>query len=246
VLETVDPTGLEIRKEVDEDEEPIDRDLIRRRMEEHRRRAATRPIASVATLHLSGSANGYDPFVDRDCPPEGSATEAHKIEQNQRKNRLSTPTATDIESSVTLSELRRSGNDTNRWSPERAATIVGYIRSVKGTGAESCNCGETSRCLTDTHIDVVSGPSDHRKPVIVEITPVWRLMHEHQGIEDWSSAAVKAKYEGHRVRITGWLFFDDAHLLEADNTDPGDHHGKKNWRKTCWEIHPVTKIEILP
>ena len=48
------------------------------------------------------------------------------------------------------------------------------------------------------------------------------------------------------MKITGWLFFDDHHKLEADNTDLGDNKGKKNWRRTCWEIHPVTKIELGP
>jgi hypothetical protein len=47
------------------------------------------------------------------------------------------------------------------------------------------------------------------------------------------------------VRITGWLFFDEAHLHEATNTDPNDNAGNKNWRSTCWEIHPITSIQVI-
>jgi hypothetical protein len=44
------------------------------------------------------------------------------------------------------------------------------------------------------------------------------------------------------VEITGWLLFDFEHVPEAENTNPG---GAKNWRATCWEIHPVTSIRVL-
>ena len=35
--------------------------------------------------------------------------------------------------------------------------------------------------------------------------------------------------------------FDTMHLNQAENTNPG---GDKNWRATCWEIHPVTAIKV--
>jgi len=63
--------------------------------------------------------------------------------------------------------------------------------------------------------------------------------------EDWSSQTIRNRYQGHRVRITGWLFFDDDHVTGAVNTDPHDTKGEQNWRATCWEIHPITSIELL-
>jgi hypothetical protein len=36
--------------------------------------------------------------------------------------------------------------------------------------------------------------------------------------------------------------FDFEHVHEAENTNPG---GVRNWRATCWEIHPVTGFKIL-
>ena len=43
-------------------------------------------------------------------------------------------------------------------------------------------------------------------------------------------------------QIRGWLFLDQIHADEAENTTPGR---KKNWRATAWELHPVTSIEVL-
>jgi hypothetical protein len=248
IVDTVDETGFPVRIEVEEqegeEEKSVDEATIQQRMDAYRRRkaAATRPTALMVEMQPAD----FDPFEDRNCPPEGSAASAAKIQQNILKNRIEMPTPGDFDPTVTLAKLRKSGNDRNRWSSGKAATITGYIKRVKASGKETCNCDKSARPLTDTHIDVATGPMDLAKPVIVEITPVMRAIHEHEGLEDWSSAAVRAKYEGHRVRISGWLFFDEAHLHEADNTDPGDHVGKKNWRRTCWEIHPVTNIELLP
>jgi hypothetical protein len=81
-----------------------------------------------------------------------------------------------------------------------------------------------------------------RRRVIAEITPVWRLIREHKSLGSWASSTIRSKYEGHKVHITGWLFFDDIHKDGAANSDPNDSKGEENWRATCWEIHPITKI----
>ncbi|MBI3843253.1 MAG: hypothetical protein HY292_01315 [Planctomycetes bacterium] len=188
----------------------------------------------------------FDPFAERHCPPQGNAQQVSTQKQNRLKNRVTTPHASDIDEEVTLDALRAPGEDHDRWSSALAVTIEGYCSDAKGTGAETCNCKKTEARLTDTHFEIVSGPNDNGLPVIAEVTPVWRLIHEHFNLEDWSSTKLRAKYRHHKVRITGWLFFDEAHLHEADNTDPGDHVGNPNWRATCWEIHPITSIEVVP
>ncbi len=48
--------------------------------------------------------------------------------------------------------------------------------------------------------------------------------------------------KGKCVAFTGFLFYDSIHADEAENTAPGR---KKNWRKTAWEVHPVTSYEVL-
>lgn len=38
-----------------------------------------------------------------------------------------------------------------------------------------------------------------------------------------------------RVRIYGWLFFDNWHAADGS---------VGTWRGSAWEIHPITRIEI--
>ena len=235
-----------VRTEDDEAEEAVEASLLAGRMEAYLRLPPTLRMLSVEPdLGPTTLTDTYDPFEERGCPPEGSAATSKTRNQNRLKNRVAKPHASNIDDEVTLDALRAPGQDHDRFSTAMAATIEGYCRSAMGTGAETCNCNETRTRLTDTHFEIASGPNDSGQPVIAEVTPVWRLIHKHYGQEDWSSSKLKAKYEGHRIRITGWLFFDEAHLHEADNTDQGDQHGKANWRATCWEIHPITSIDLV-
>jgi hypothetical protein len=198
--------------------------------------------AAEASLTLPAT---FDPFIERNCPPEGSAVGDHHQDLNRLKNRSTKPKATDIDSSATFDSLRApSPDDSDRWSTGVAATIVGYVRTAKATGAETCNCKANTVRLKDTHLDIVSGPGDTGLPVIAEITPVWRLIRENKNLGSWSSSTIRSKYEGHKVRITGWLFFDDIHKSGAANSDPNDTKGEANWRATCWEIHPITSISL--
>ncbi len=94
----------------------------------------------------------------------------------------------------------------------------------------------------DTHIELgleAATPANQR--IIVEVTPRLRKQMKDQG-EDWSTPALKKKMKGKWVRVSGWLLFDIAHVDRAENTNPGDD---QNWRATCWEIDPVTSIEVL-
>jgi hypothetical protein len=253
VRETADADGFPLRIEIEaeQDAAPSSREMHERltahveRRKGIPKRTGLTGVPAARTPTTTTTADDFDPFVERGCPPEGSATNENQERLNRLKNRSSEPTAADIDPYVSLSALRKPGYDRERWSTGNAATIEGYVRSAKGTGPESCNCKEEDKALTDTHLDIVSAADDTRKPVIAEITPIFRLIHKHYGLEDWSSKAIRQKYEGRRVRITGWLFFDEAHLYDANNTDRYDNRGKKNWRATAWEIHPITDIQLL-
>ena len=74
----------------------------------------------------------------------------------------------------------------------------------------------------------------------MEITPKWRELKTLQGM-DWTTAALRTRFKHKTVRVRGWMFFDDEHDDESENTAPG-HAG--NRRATAWELHPLTSIEL--
>lgn len=182
--------------------------------------------------------------VYRGCSLTGNAQTSARRELNRQKNRIAAPTSADLDATVTLAAMLAPGDDRERWRADRAATIEGLVVDVKKGGQETVNCGDSEEQYRDTHIEIaLQGPDpDKRERVVVEVTPRWRAFVKAQG-EDWTTAALRTRLVGRWVRFTGWLFFDDEHDDESENTRPGR---ALNWRATAWEIHPVTRIEILP
>jgi hypothetical protein len=66
-----------------------------------------------------------------------------------------------------------------------------------------------------------------------------------QGL-NWSSESLSGMIKGVKIQVSGWLFYDSEHEDASFSNDPDDNIGRENWRATCWEIHPVTGITILP
>ena len=132
------------------------------------------------------------------------------------------------------------GDDTNRWSTDRAARIQGFAIDVAYARPEATNC--FSPCRRDIHI-LVATRKDAAKneQVVVEVTPNPRNWADSQGI-DWSEATLQAQLVGHWCEFEGWLYFDVGHDEESENTAP-NHPG--NWRATGWELHPLTKIAVV-
>jgi hypothetical protein len=213
------------------------------------------PICAI--LFFAASAWSADVYVEKapphkHCPLRGSATAGGtKAKENAYKNRWHPPLSTDFDNTVTTQALLQPGNDRHRhhWSNERAARIRGYVAVVKqGTRGESCNCGATALIDSDTHIAIVAASNtaqDKRTYVIVEVTPRIRetLTAQNPPI-DWSTNTLKKRLLGKRVEFEGWMFFDSPHTSQATNTHPNDPK-HNNWRATCWEIHPVTAIQVL-
>jgi hypothetical protein len=165
------------------------------------------------------------------CPASGFALSSSRSEIHRLKNRIAIPQTSDFDERVTLEKLLEPGADQARWSESRAARLEGYVVSIAPGPFEAANC----YCARDIHIMIASrvDPRPNER-VVLEVTPRMRL--------NQNQAALNSELVGHRVRFEGWLFFDSQHSGEAENTMPGR---PENWRATAWELHPLTKIEIL-
>ena len=178
--------------------------------------------------------------LGRNCPSAGLALTARARSLHRLKNRTALPQAADFDANVTLAALLQPGDDTNRWSTNRAARIQGQVIDVAYARPEATNC--FSPCRRDIHI-LVANRTDAPKQeqVVVEVTPNLREWAATNGT-DWSEERLRAELVGHWCEFEGWLYFDAGHAEESETTSPGN---SDDWRATAWEIHPVTKIRVI-
>lgn len=173
------------------------------------------------------------------CDPLYGAAAPGSLEYtlNPFKNRTKSPTAGQIKHAVSLAELLAPGNDTNRFSNTDAVVIEGYVIGATLEGPESCNCNKTDRADRDYHIAIAKKKTekDEARMMVVEVTPRVRAAM------GWSEAEITG-LKRHKVKFTGWLFFDKKHRSSAKNTHTGI--GKIH-RATAWEVHPVMRFEVL-
>jgi hypothetical protein len=129
-------------------------------------------------------------------------------------------------------QRRNWSDEANKYAAKwenKGVMVEGYLIDAKRMGRESAN-GQ-SDVHRDMHLWLVF-EKHHPKSesIVVEITP--RVAANHP---NWIPKNIsKLARNKHKVRITGWLLWDSEHTEEV---------GKS--RATLWEIHPITKIEIL-
>jgi hypothetical protein len=173
---------------------------------------------------------------------EGTAKGAAAKAIDKLKNRFVAPKKEEIDDSVSLAALLAPGDDEGRFDQNKGATIAGYVIDAKVGGIETCNCRAKDPIDRDTHIEMgFDKKVPNTQKVIVEVTPRIRAQMKAKG-EDWSTEALCKALKGKWIELTGWLLFDAPHIGNAENTHPG---GPKNWRATCWEIHPITSIKVV-
>lgn len=174
------------------------------------------------------------------CPPQGCALTHAKRALVLLKNRTAQPAEADFDRRVTLDALLATGDDGARWSELRAGAVEGYVVAVQGGSVEASNCFSLTR--RDVHISVAARPdAPLRESIVLEVTPRSSDAARTRG-SDWSLAALKRELTGRRCRFEGWMMFDREHADESENTAPGN---PVNWRATAWELHPVTRIEVI-
>lgn len=172
------------------------------------------------------------------CPAGGVSFSANRAALSRLKNRDAAPRAEDFDPRATLAAVLEPGDDRARWQHARAARFEAYVVAVGEAGVESANC----YARRDIHIDVAARPdAPLSERVVLEVTPRGRDAARLRG-EDWSADTLRRELTGRLCRFEGWLFFDAGHADESENIAPGR---PGNWRATAWEVHPVTRIEVL-
>lgn len=202
-------------------------------------------IVLLPLLALAQADGNLDviPLNGKPCPLQGDARSADVKALNRFKGRYHSPVDSDVDPTVTLTAMVAPGDDENRFDNKSAATLTGFVLEVLFGGTETCNCHAAKPDERDTHIVLtLHENADKTQSVVAEVTPRTRLLRRNAGHNDWTTDALRRDIQGKWVQITGWLMFDLEHVHEAENTNPGGAH---NFRATCWELHPVTTINVL-
>jgi hypothetical protein len=141
-------------------------------------------------------------------------------------------------------------------------SLTGWLVLAYAGPPETTNCGDAT--FHDLHLEIFENPSDHAPqvgdptPIISEVTPRTEQRLYRDGIRiqslagffrlrdvSYQATTQKAK----KVRVTGYLLWDDDHNGSADVGSTVQYFSKNGfhhpWRSTAWEIHPVMKIEVL-
>jgi hypothetical protein len=141
-------------------------------------------------------------------------------------------------------------------------SLTGWLVLAYAGPPETTNCGDET--YHDWHLEMFEKPSDHAPqvgdstPIICEITPRTERIIYRDGVRIQSLAGFfrlhDASYRatGHsaqKVRVTGYLLWDDDHNGSADVGSTIEYFSKNRfhhpWRSTAWEIHPVMKVEVI-
>lgn len=190
------------------------------------------------------------PRHEKVCPKEGSARPgkkplSDKQKKFNRKKNLSSAVPNENPEVIAFKDLLHGTgavNDSADWN-EGAYVEIGniYLIDYKQQKGESCNCyyaDEDAKTWGDIHINIgtkeIMDEANNNYYMIVEITPSYKILQP-----DYLSNLKSLK--GKKVTIRGYLFYDREHERNSINyckscTDKGV------WRKSCWEIHPVTYI----
>jgi len=145
---------------------------------------------------------------------------------------------------------------------KQLVSLTGYLVLAYPGPPESTNCGNIDP--HDWHLEVFAAPADHPPqpgdptPIICEITPRTQnaVYRDHIRLQALAAfiRAPDLSYEsthhpGRKIRVTGYLTWDDDHNGSADVgatvRSVGANKFHNPWRSTAWEVHPVVKIEAL-
>src|ERR1035437_4046227 len=158
-------------------------------------------LTILMTLLLTGC-------VFAQCPKEGKGKNDKERIANTYKNREID--SSKVDTTVTLTKMLASGEDSKRFSDSSYVRITGYVVEIKAGGKESCNCESTEDSLTDVHVYIGLTPNSPKTEcIIVEITPRYKKLHPELVIRT---------LRGKLLEIYGYLFYDEEHKGNSANT----------------------------
>lgn len=219
-----------------------------------------KPVRRASTIRVK---NGQEA-----CGQRGDGGD---VETNRRKNRTDTPadsylvTVDAIRALPDTALWRHKGSKANRESWEAKdrvkvypyegtpVTVVGYFEIVKPQrgNTESTNCHASAEVDTDWHIALVASPNEtEEQSVVIEPTPRYKRRNTGWVPATAQSIAVRRQPSSARdesvprVRVTGYLMLDPSHPNHIRGECTSSCGGKRFFRATLWEIHPVTRIEV--
>jgi len=171
------------------------------------------------------------------CPKYGSATHKKEQDLNRQKNK-SSRVPRFAAGKLPLRQIITSTkeDDDDKYWPGSYIFTEGYLVAFEEQGPESSNCKESTKTDKngDVHMFIGLVPNAvKRNCMIVEVTPSFKQLHPNY---DFSTMKKQ------KVRVYGYLMYDFEHTGNSVNYCKSC---RLVWRKTCWEIHPVTKIELL-
>jgi hypothetical protein len=173
----------------------------------------------------------------------GAPTDEETSAFNKRKNKSSQEPDKEPKA-ISLSAIKSGKtkkDDRGAWYEGAYVEMTGaYLVDYKQQGGESCNCyeAEDDKSKGDIHINVATkedmNAGNNNYYVVIEITPSYKKLHP-DFLEELKAL------KGKKVVVRGYLFYDSEHEHNSINycetcSDIGV------WRKTCWEVHPVTYI----
>src|SRR5258705_4742684 len=172
------------------------------------------------------------------CPKSGSAKTQKQKQLNIEKNKSVTVSSSKTPEFLPLDSMVSSGkqDDTNWFTSGKYIVTEGFLINAIEEGPESCNCGTAEAKLKNGDVHMYLGLTKTAKPkncIIIEITPAFKKKHP-----DYEKFLNLKK----KIRVTGFLLYDFIHRSDALMTCT---KCKKVWRNNSWEIHPITKIEVL-
>lgn len=241
----------------------------------HAKKTTPEPVASAfalecSTLPFAAIAPATDPFVEcGNCgvvsQPASSPKQAHKAAQSHAKNDFCADTSrvTDV-TFANLRDLQKQSAEKNlvntdlpdrtqlaltlNGNPIKEGSVVRLVAWVQDAHLSDCRTGESVNCQTggaahnDIHIvllDPTSGGRDQDacSSVTAEMSPHFRP-------RAWSELNHKIP-ASNVIRVTGPLFFDNAHRPCAGLTkNSGPHPDMAPFRSSLWEVHPVYAFDV--